>query len=174
RCSRAQQSAAASMAGQPIGSPRVMSVRSAITKSSRAWRNKVAPAKLWPTQCFRNRSRASAAGPVRCRATTRGYLNKVSNTVSDLLFEPGRSDQYSGFSYVASRSAGSLLQRGLQAGRHIILEATYRIRLSDWFHRRLTNARPSALGVAPPPENRTPVPQGTGGCLATTPCDASS
>jgi len=48
------------------------------------------------------------------------------------------------------------------------------IRLSDWLHRRLTNARPSAPGVAPPPWNRTPVPQGTGGCLATTPCDASS
>jgi len=39
------------------------------------------------------------------------------------------------------------------------------IRLSDWLHRRLTNARPSAPGVAPPPWNRTPVPQGTGGAL---------
>jgi hypothetical protein len=95
-----------------------------ITKRSRAWPNKVAPAKPWPTQCLRNHSRASANGPVRCRATTRGYLNKVSKTVSDLRFERGRSDQYSGFSYVASSFTGSLIQRDLQAGRHIILEAT--------------------------------------------------
>ena len=36
----------------------------------------------------------------------------------------GRSDQYSEFSYVASRFTGSLIQRGFLAGRHIILEAT--------------------------------------------------
>ena len=112
------------MAGKPIVSPMVMSIRSAITKSSRAWRSKVAPAKPWPTQCFRNRSRASADGPVRWRAITRGYLDKVFEHCSDLLIERGRSDQYPGFSYVASRLTGSLIPRALQAGRHIILEAT--------------------------------------------------
>src|ERR1022692_236612 len=80
-CSRVQQSAAASMAGEPIGSPLAMSIRSAIPKNSRAWRSKVAPAKPWLTQCVRNRSRASTDGAPPCRATTRGYLNKVSNTV---------------------------------------------------------------------------------------------
>src|ERR1022692_2494737 len=69
------------LGGESIGSPLVMSIRSAITKSSRAWRSKVAPAKPWLTQCVRNRSRASTDGPPPCRATTRGYLNKVSNTV---------------------------------------------------------------------------------------------
>src|SRR6266568_1611366 len=48
------------------------------------------------------------------------------------------------------------------------------IRLSDWFHRRLTYARPLALGAVIPPTSHTPVPLGTGGCLAKTPCAAFS
>ena len=44
------------------------------------------------------------------------------------------------------------------------------IRLSDWLHRRLTYARPVAPGGERPPKVHTPVPQGTGGCLARTPC----
>src|ERR1022692_5225010 len=58
-CSRVQQSAA-SMAGEPIGSPLVMSIRSAITKSSRAWRSKVAPAKPWLTQGCASQALADA------------------------------------------------------------------------------------------------------------------
>src|SRR5260370_37880632 len=49
-----------------------------------------------------------------------------------------------------------------------------RIRLSDWLHRRLTNARPLGLRDAARPKVHTPVPRGTGGCRATTPCDAFS
>src|SRR5258708_2742649 len=49
-----------------------------------------------------------------------------------------------------------------------------RIRLSDWLHRRLTNASPLALADAIRPKGHTPVPRGTGGCRATTPCDAFS
>src|SRR5207247_7449577 len=48
------------------------------------------------------------------------------------------------------------------------------IRLSDCLLRRLTNARPSAPAAGPRPESRTPVPPGTGWCLAMTPCDAVS
>src|SRR5882757_5683086 len=47
-----------------------------------------------------------------------------------------------------------------------------RIRLSDWLHRRLTNARPLALADAIRPKVHTPVPRETGGCRATTPCGA--
>src|SRR5947207_2130204 len=49
-----------------------------------------------------------------------------------------------------------------------------RIRLSDWIHRKLTNARPSALADVSRPGDQTPVPRRTGGCLATTPCGAFS
>src|SRR5205807_7778813 len=47
------------------------------------------------------------------------------------------------------------------------------IRLSDWLHRRLTPARLLAPGVVGPPTSHTPVPRGTGGCLAKTPCAVS-
>src|SRR6266571_1287675 len=47
------------------------------------------------------------------------------------------------------------------------------IRLSDWLHRRLTPARLLAPVVGPP-TSHTPVPRGTGGCLAKTPCAAFS
>src|SRR5450759_4662707 len=40
-----------------------------------------------------------------------------------------------------------------------------RIRLSDWFHRRLTNARPSALGVAPPHRTEHPFLRELAGAL---------
>src|SRR5712692_10202043 len=53
-----------------------------------------------------------------------GILEQSLEHCSDLLFERGRSAQYSGFSYVASRFTGSLIQRGLLAGRQLILEAT--------------------------------------------------
>jgi hypothetical protein len=53
-----------------------------------------------------------------------GILEQSFEHCLDLLFERGRSNQYSGFSYVASSFTGSLIQWGLQDGRHIILEAT--------------------------------------------------
>src|SRR5260370_13568384 len=48
------------------------------------------------------------------------------------------------------------------------------IRTSDWLHRRLTNAPPLALADGLRPKDHTPVPRGTGGCRAATPCDALS
>ena len=63
----------------------------------------------------------------RARTMPRDYTGILEQSLehcSDLLFERGRSDQYSGFSYVASSFTASMIQRGLQAGRHIILEAT--------------------------------------------------
>ena len=56
---------------------------SAKTLSTR--RTKVAQAKPWLAQWFRNRSRASADGPLRCRVTTAGFWNKVSNIVGSPL-----------------------------------------------------------------------------------------
>jgi len=53
-----------------------------------------------------------------------GTLEQSLEHCSDLLFGRGRSDRYSAFSYVASRFTGSMTRRGLQPGRHIILEAT--------------------------------------------------
>jgi hypothetical protein len=48
------------------------------------------------------------------------------------------------------------------------------IRLSDWLHHRLTNARASVPAGARRPKSRTPGPQGTRGCLAKTPGGAAS
>src|ERR1039457_6128353 len=48
------------------------------------------------------------------------------------------------------------------------------IRLSEWFHRRLTYARPLDPGAVTPPAPHTPVLLRTGGCLARTPCAAFS
>src|SRR6266498_3929899 len=49
-----------------------------------------------------------------------------------------------------------------------------RIRLSDWLHRRLTNAHPLAPADGSRPKSQTPFLRGTGGCLETTPCGAFS
>src|ERR1039458_1221650 len=61
-----------------------MSIRWAITKSSRAWRSKVAPAKPWLTQCVRNRSRASTDG--RSEEHT-SELQSLRHLVCRLLLE---------------------------------------------------------------------------------------
>src|SRR5215472_10898352 len=114
------------MVDKPIASPMVMSIRSAITNSSRARRTKVARLKPWLAQWFRNRSRASANGPLRCRVTTAGYWNKVSNIVGSPFLERGRSDQYRRFNYVTFAAGRMITAKGLSAGRHIFLETTYR------------------------------------------------
>ena len=57
----------------------------ASAKTSSTRRTKVARAKPWLAQWFKNRSRASADGPLRCRVTTAGFWNKVSNIVGSPL-----------------------------------------------------------------------------------------
>src|SRR5438105_3435260 len=43
----------------------------------------------------------------------------------------GRSNQYRRFNYVTFAAGRMITAKGLSAGRHIFLETTYRIRLSD-------------------------------------------
>ena len=64
----------------------------------------------------------------RARTMPRDYTGILEQSLEHyldlLVFERGRSDQYSRFSYVVSRCTGSLILTVVKTGRHINLEAT--------------------------------------------------